>query len=387
MRIVIDYRPALRARTGVGEYIHQVARALSRTGDDRITVFTSSWKDRPPSALSAELPGVRVIDRRIPVRALNFCWHRLRWPPVEVLAAGEFDVAHSPHPLLLPSRSAAHVVTIHDLHFLSHAERTTREIRRDYPALAADHARRADRIIVVSRFAADEVRRVLDVAPDKIAVCPLGAPEWQTPPATSNPDGYILFLGTLDARKNIGGLIESYGRLRAKFPDAPRLVIAGSAGPEAARWLDAMAQPPLAGHVEYLGYVPDDRREALFKGARMFVLPSFEEGFGLPALEAMSAGVPVIVSRRGSLPEVVGDAGLLIDPDDPESLAEAMARMVNDSALGRTCAERGLARAREFSWPQTARDVRRAYEEAILVRRRRVQHSDPRAHRRDAHRH
>ena len=390
MRIVIDYRPALRARTGVGEYIHQVARGLARTGGDSITAFTSSWKDRPSSALSSELPDVRVIDRRIPVRILNFGWHRLHWPPVEALAAGEFDVAHSPHPLLLPSRSAAEVVTIHDLHFLAHPERTSGEIRRDYPALAAAHARRADRIIVSSQFAAGEVRRALDVSPDRIAVCPAGSPEWRTPPASADADGYILFLGTLGARKNIGGLLESYGRLLSRSDTSisvPRLVIAGGAGPDAARWLDAIAQPPLAGHVEYVGYVDADRREALFKGAQAFVLPSFEEGFGLPALEAMSAGVPVIASSRGSLPEVVGEAGLFIDPGDPESLADAMTRMTSDATLRRTCAARGLARSREFTWAQTARDVRRAYDDAVLARRLRVQHSEPGVHRRNAHRH
>ncbi len=115
-------------------------------------------------AVASELPGVRIVDRRVPVAALNFAWHRLRWPPIEALAGGEYDIAHSPHPLLLPARSAAQVVTIHDLHFLSHPERTSAEIRRDYPALVRAHARLADRIIVVSRFVAGEVQRVLGIA-------------------------------------------------------------------------------------------------------------------------------------------------------------------------------------------------------------------------------
>jgi hypothetical protein len=154
VRIAIDYRPALRARTGVGEYIHQVAAALAKAGRDDITLFSSSWKDRLAQSVAAELPHVRLVDRRIPVRALNLAWHRLEWPSIEGLTSREFDIAHSPHPLLLPSLQAATVVTIHDVHFLSHPERTSREIRRDYPGLAADHARRADRIIVSSHFAA-----------------------------------------------------------------------------------------------------------------------------------------------------------------------------------------------------------------------------------------
>ena len=228
MRIVIDYRPALRARTGVGEHIHQVTRELARNGDDEITLFSSSWKDRLPASLSAELPNVRMADRRIPVAALNLAWHRLRWPPVEAIAGGEYDIAHSPHPLLLPSRSAAQIVTIHDLYFLSHPERTSAEIRRDYPALVRSHADRADAIIVVSRFVAGEVQRRLGVTADRISVCMNGAPEWKTPPATLNSDGYLLYVGTLEPRKNVGGLLEAYGRLLARRTEG---AASGGCGP------------------------------------------------------------------------------------------------------------------------------------------------------------
>jgi glycosyltransferase involved in cell wall biosynthesis len=390
VRIVIDYRPALRARTGVGEHIHQVTRALARLGSDEITAFSSSWKDRVPAAVATELPGVRLVDRRVPVTALNLAWHRLRWPPIEALAGGEYDVAHSPHPLLLPSRSAAQVVTIHDLHFLTHPERTTGEIRRDYSALAHAHARRADRIIVVSRFVAGEVQRVLGVAGDRISICPNGGPLWKTPPAALHSHGYLLFMGTIEPRKNVGGLLKAYARLRARRADAPRLVIAGGADRESDAVLALMNQPPLAGHVEYRGYVSPSDREALFKGAQVFVLPSFDEGFGIPALEAMSAGVPVVVSNRGALPEVVGDAGLLVDPDDAESLAAALERMLGDANLRATCAQRGLDRARQFTWTQTARDVRRAYEDALLARRHRaplLAGAQSSIHSRNAHRH
>jgi glycosyltransferase involved in cell wall biosynthesis len=366
---VIDYRPALRARTGVGEYIHQAIKALARTGEDEITLFSSSWKDRPAADLRSELPNVRVVDQRIPVRALNLAWHRLGWPPVEAVAGGTYDVAHSPHPLLLPSRSAAQLVTIHDVHFLSHPERTSEEIRRDYPVLAATHARRADRIIVSSHFAAGEVQRAFNVETAKIAICPAGAPEWSSGPHGGDANGYILFMGTLDARKNIGGLLEAYGQLLSKNAAAPRLVIAGAASPDSAPWLEQIAQPPLAGHVEYLGYVPTDRRESLFRGVRLFVLPSFEEGFGLPALEAMAAGVPVVASTRGSLPEVVGEAGLLIDPDDTAALVDALERIISDDTLRKNLSYRGTQQAARFSWSRTAADIRQAYQDALLARR------------------
>src|SRR5688572_14473112 len=118
MRILVDYRPALRARTGVGEYIRHLVRAYSASHQDDVAVFTSSWKDRPATALGREL-GARVIDRRVPVCVLNYLWHRAGWPPVEAVA-GSFDVVHAAHPLIIPSRHAAQVVTIHDLFFLEH---------------------------------------------------------------------------------------------------------------------------------------------------------------------------------------------------------------------------------------------------------------------------
>jgi hypothetical protein len=143
LRILLDYRPALRERTGVGEYVHEIAAAVGRglLPADELVLFSSSWKDR----LGGTAPPGRRVDARVPVRLLNALWHRLEAPAVERFA-GAIDVAHSFHPLLIPSRAgpsrAARIVTVHDLDFLDHPERTRREIRRDYPALAADHARR-----------------------------------------------------------------------------------------------------------------------------------------------------------------------------------------------------------------------------------------------------
>jgi glycosyltransferase involved in cell wall biosynthesis len=371
VRIVIDYRPALRGRTGVGEHVHQVTRELCRLGTDQVTLFSSSWKDRLPPDLAAELPGARMADRRIPVTVLNFAWHRLGWPPIESVTGDGYDVAHSPHPLLLPARSAAQVITIHDLDFLAHPERTSAEVRRDYPALVQSHAAGADMIIVVSKFVAGDVQRRLGVPASRIAVCPNGAPDWNGPAALLRPDSYILFVGTLEPRKNVRGLLDAYAKLLARRPAAPRLAIAGRADPEATSLLEAMKAAPLAGRVDYRGYVSPVEREALYKGAQLLVMPSFNEGFGIPALEAMAAGVPVIASNRGALPEVVGDAGLLVNPDDTDEIAAAMERILTDWTLKATCASRGLERARRFTWAQTARDTRHAYERAIARRRER----------------
>lgn len=373
MRILVDYRPALRERTGAGEYVHELVRAYTRlAADDEVTVFTSSWKDRPAPHLTIEL-GSRIVDRRVPVRWLNYAWHRLEWPPVESLA-GTFDVVHAAHPLLIPARRAAQVVTIHDLFFLQEPGRTRAEIRRDYPALAGDHARRADAVVTPSRHTAGLIQQKLGVAANRIYLCSPGAPTWQTLGHEPHlpPDGYLLFVGTLEPRKNVATLIDAYARLVDAGRSMPRLVLAGRATPDARGLLDAIQRPPLAGHVEHRGYVPTAERERLYAGARLFVMPSFDEGFGLPVLEAMSAGIPVVASTGGSLPEVLGDAGALVEPSDVQGLAAAIDRMVNDTAYARACAEQGLRRANEFSWSRAAATARRAYVDALARRRART---------------
>jgi glycosyltransferase involved in cell wall biosynthesis len=368
MRILVDYRPALRSRTGVGEYVHQMVHAYTRMHDDAVAVFTSSWSDRPHPTVQADLRAY-VVDRRIPVRVLNLLWHRLGWPPVEWLA-GPIDVVHSQHPLIIPARRAARVVTIHDLFFLTNPERTRAEIRRDYAALARQHARRADAIVTSSQYTRRLISERFDVPPERIYVCSPGPPQWRTLGYRPNlpADGYILFVGTLEPRKNIGTLLDAYTRLRQRLPSAPRLVLAGRATAGAREWLDRIGRPPLQGHVESLGYVPDQQREAVYAGARALVLPSWDEGFGLPALEAMSAGVPVVVSTRGSLPEVVGAAGILIAPENVDGWAAALERLCTDPALTEARGRAGLEQARAFRWELGAATLRQAYLEAVARR-------------------
>jgi glycosyltransferase involved in cell wall biosynthesis len=370
VRVLIDYRAALRERSGVGEYTHELVEALAATIEPSaldLTIFSSSWKDR--LQFQGRQPGrVRTIDRKVPVSLLNFAWHRLEWPPAEVLAGRAFDVTHSLHPLLLPARHAAQVVTIHDLDFLVHPERTRAEIRRDYGALAADHARRADGVIVVSRFTASEVQRRLDVPPEKISVCSPGAPPWPARQAAPR-DGYVLFMGTLEPRKNVGGLFDAYERLVARLRNPPPLVLAGNTTEASLPWLERASRPPLGGHVRHIGYVSPRDRRRVYESARLLVQPSFEEGFGIPVLEAMTLGVPVVASNRGALPEVLADAGALVDPDNSDDLANAIQRVLDDEEYAVSAAAKGVERAKAFSWQQTARHVYEAYRRAIEHRR------------------
>ena len=381
MRILIDYRPALRHRTGVGLWVARLVDALAaRPGADatQITVFSSSWTDRLVAALPA---GVSAVDRRVPVSLLNWLWHRREWPAVETLASGSFDVVHSPSPLLIPARHAARLVTIHDVDFLEHPERGVREIRRDYAGLARAHAHRADCVVVPSAHTADEVTRRLGLQRDHIVVCPNGAPDW---PARRHPpaEGHLLFVGTLAPRKNIDRLLAAYARVRERRPDTPRLVLAGPSTPEPGRMLDDLTRPPLAGHVLHEGYVDDRRLRALYEKAVLLVLPSLDEGFGIPALEAMAVGVPVVASARGALPEVVGDAGLLVDPLDVSALAGALERVLSDDSLRARLSAAGVVRANRFSWRASADALVGAYAQA--AERRRARHATKGA---DANRH
>jgi len=375
VRFLLDYRPALRERTGVGEFVHQLARVLAM-GPDEVTVFSASWKDRLDPRAAVELSRARIVDRRIPVRLLNAAWLRAGWPSVEQLCGRRFDVVHSPNPVALPTREAASVITVHDLDFLDHPERAWAEMRRDYPAAVRAGASKADAVVVPSQHTAEQVVGRLGVPADRVFVCPLGLPPGWTDlprpeavPARDRTAGrHLLFVGTLTARKNVGGLLDAYQQVVAQNPDAPRLVMAGGAQPEAARWLERIGAPPLAGRVQYVGYVTGERRRTLFLEAAMLVLPSFDEGFGLPVLEAMALGVPVVVSNRGALPEVAGDAGLVVDPDQHGQIAEAITRLLADPPLAVRLGSAGRERARAYSWERTAALIREAYASALAQR-------------------
>jgi glycosyltransferase involved in cell wall biosynthesis len=367
VRILLDYRPALVRRTGVGQYVDALARALVPLlhPGDTLTLFSSSWKDRLDPA---RVPGALTRDARIPVHVLNYAWHRLNWPPIEMVA-GAADVVHTFHPLLMPARRAAQVVTLHDLYFLDRSDARAVEVRRDYASLASAHANRADAVIANSEYTAVQAAERLGVPPDRITVCVPGAPAWNARPAPL-PGGPVLILGSDEPRKNLPGAVRAYARFARRLSQPPPLVIAGRLNDPAAL-RSVISECGIGDRVRPLGYVDDAAREGLYREASMLLIPSFEEGFGLPALEAMTVGVPVVAAARGALPEVVGEAGILVQPEDLDAIAVAMARVVEDTTFARDLVERGRQRARRFSWMSSAGRLLEAYRAAIARRERR----------------
>ena len=371
VRVLVDYRPALRARTGIGEYVHELARALTSGAGASVdlTLFSSSWRDRVAAEVTAELPRVRVVDRRIPVAALTWSWHRRGWPAIEWLAGAQ-DVVHSPTPLLLPARRAARVVTVFDLYFLTQPAAVHGATQRDFAALVGDHVRQADHVVAGSHYAAGLVTGALGVAANRVTTTPLGAPEWAADVRATRGTSTgrtFLFLGTLETRKNVGLLLDAYELLLARRRDVPPLVLAGGLGAGGDAWVDRATRAPLASHVTLTGYVSDTRRRALYADARAVVVPSIDEGFGLPALEAMACGVPVVATPVGALPEVLGDAGLFAPLGAPDAWAAALDACTDETRV-RNLSARGLRQAARYRWADTAAATLIAYRAAVATR-------------------
>ncbi len=357
VRIVLDYRPALRQRTGVGEFVHQLARALA-TEALRPDAATTWRFCRPrgriglPRSLRRELAHVEILDRRVPVRAITWSWNHLGWPPVEWLT-GAADVVHAQTPLLIPARGAARVITIHDLDFLHHPDRAHAEMRRDFPGLVQGHARRADQIVVSSRYAAGEVVRQLGVAARPAhGLLTRRAGVGRRRCARNAPGrirATILFLGTRRAAKKRRRLARGLRQAPRPRPDAPPLVIAGRCRRGAAPLLERAARRPSRAPSIFAATSATSDRPALYRDARMLVLPSFEEGFGLPILEAMACGVPVVISNRGSLPEVAGTPPRRWRRTTSMGSHRKWRRCSMTTWQGQR-ASRGLAEAAKFTW-------------------------------------
>ena len=368
--IALDARLAhYRRESGIGQYIVHLAHWLPRLDPDRVYTILRSRKDR---ANLAAAPNARRFDLWTPSH------HRFEQLalPIEMARVG-CDLLHSPdfipplHTLPCPVRGRyRRVITVHDLTFLRYPHFLTAESRRYYNGQITHAVTIANHILADSHATKADLIDLLGAPAAKITVVWL-APDARfrpQPPRSSRPgwpDRYLLFVGAFEPRKNVAGLLSAYRILLDRNASAPPLVIAGRRGWLFDETLARVERLGLRERVLFLDAPADDDLVALYNGAAMLVQPSHYEGFGLPVLEGMACGVPVVISDRGSLPEIAGGAALAVNPDDAGALADAIERLLDDPTLGEQLRQKGLARAAAFTWERCARETLDVYNSLI----------------------
>jgi len=369
MRVCLDISAALGQGAGIGRYTRELALALhALPGGPELVLFHNRQPGRIPRRLG-DLPRFKVPcgDRTWRILALS----GLRVPGMR-RAGYHFDLFHGPD-TLAPSLPQRKIITIHDLSPLVYPQHHTL-LHRSYVRWSLPRlVKRASAVIAVSNATKHDLVERLGLAPGKIHVVPNGVDHKHFHPLNKEEAGavaeslgvtppYILSLGTLEPRKNLSALFEAYARLGL---GAPQMVLAGAKGWGRDSVFDLARRLDIAGRVRFTGHVPDRALPALYAGAELFVYPSLYEGFGLPVLEALACGVPTIAGRTSSLPEVAGDAALLVDPPDAERLAQAIKGLLENPELRSDLRVRSLRRAARFSWERTAGETMAVYQSVL----------------------
>ncbi len=372
--VALDATSLLGPRTGVAALTAALADGLAPRDDLSVSAFAVTWRGR--AGLADLLPeGVRpATGRPMAARPLRELWRRWDRPAIEAWI-GAVDVVHGPNFVVPPARRAAAVVTIHDLtawRFPDLVDGATAA----YPALVARALDRGAWVHSPSRSVADEVVAELGADPARVVVVPNGAPDLgRHGPGRDAARGrllagaerYVLAVGTVEPRKDLPGLVRAFDAVAADDPDL-RLLIAGPDGWGAEALTDAVTAAVHGGRIVRTGWVDDDDRAALLRGAAVVAYPSVYEGFGLVPLEAMVAGVPVVTTRVGGIPEVVGDAAELVDVGDTDALADALQRLLSDETRRAELIAAGHQRRTRFSWAQTVEGVAALYHQAAQSR-------------------
>ena len=370
--VYFDISAAVHRRAGLGRYAESLARALLPLLDERLAFFYNREAGNEP------LAGLE----RVPTRTVSLGykpWRMLVWlgqaahVGFDQLVPGA-ELFHATEHLLLPLHGAPTVLTVHDLIFRRYPAHHKRLNRWYLNATMPLFSRRAGHIIAVSEQSKRDVVEAYGIPPDKITVIyeaadPRFCPQ---PPATVTtvreriglPERYVLFVGTIEPRKNLARLLAAFERVRAAgLTDA--LVIVGKRGWLYDAFFAQLEGSPARDAVIFPGFVPDADLPAVYAGAQVLAFPSEFEGFGLPVLEAMACGTPVICSNTSSLPEVAGDAALLIDPLDTNTLTDALERVLQDETLREQMRGRGLTQAGRFSWVRAAEETLAVYQKVM----------------------
>ena len=366
MRIAIDARK-LRD-FGIGTYIRNILTGLSRL--DRETDYVVFC--RPDDVESGDVLGrnFRMVPETAPLYSVS---EQFRVPMA--LAREGVRMLHEPHYVLPPLVRCRSVVTIHDCIHLMFPQYLPSRLAYVYAKASMwSAARKANRILTVSEASKRDILRFFDVRPEKVAVIYNAIDERFLAPADPGrmdqarqryqlDHPFVLYVGNIKPHKNIERLIDAFGRARAACPDGLTLIIIGDEISKYPGLRQSVHKHRLDKHVRFLGFQPAETLSAFYHLAHAFVFPSLYEGFGLPPLEAMACGTPVVTSNVSSLPEICGGAALLVDPYDVEAIAAGIRQAVTDEPLRRDLIARGLARARSFSWEQSVRQIHQIYME------------------------
>ena len=375
--IGLDYTAAVHQAAGIGRYVREMTRALvTLRPDSELRLFVAGARTvrlPPPPGQAVYRPS--PLSERTHARL----WHRLRLPlPVE-LWTGPLDLFHACDFTLPPTRSRVRtVLTIYDLAYERYPAETMPGMARYLSAVVPRSARRADHVIAISEATRADLIDLYHLPPEKISVAYPGVePRFHPRPDAGEeaalraryglPEApFVLTVGTLQPRKNHLRLVRAFARLEASLRKQTRLVIAGGAGWAYRSVQEEVVRLGLEEQVIFTGFVADADLPALYRLATVFAYPALYEGFGLPVLEAMACGVPVVAANTSSLPEITGpEAALLVDPFDVDGIASALARLLSDEALRLSLREKGPVRAGQFTWARTAMAVWGAYERLL----------------------
>ncbi len=373
MHITIDYTPAAHQRAGIGRYARGLVDALA--GLNPPHQFTLLVLGRAGLYhLPAHLPRnfrLRIVP--LSDRWATVLWYRLRLPfPVEILA-GRADLFHGPS-FTLPPSLAPGMVTVHDLSFLRYPQGAHPPLLAWLGKAVPRSLRRARHVLADSENTRADLMELMHIPPERITVIGAGVDDRFRPvrdPAVLKktqqryrlPERFVLGMSTLEPRKNFTGLIAAFDQLACNPAHADvQLVIAGGKGWNYEPIFAAARSSPFRGRIHLPGFVADEDLPSLYSLARLFAFPSHYEGFGIPVLEAMACGTPVVCANNSSLPEVAGDAALMAGAADVPGLASAIEGILVDSSLRERLIERGFAQARRFTWEAAARRLLAVYE-------------------------
>jgi glycosyltransferase involved in cell wall biosynthesis len=366
LSVGFDATPLLGHPTGVGVFCAGALSGLSGLPDLEVSAFAVSWRRRRRIGALVP-PGVPTRQWPMPARPLHAAWAHGSRPPVEWFI-GPHDVVHGSNFVVPPTVRAARVLTVHDLTVVLYPELCDAATLA-YPDLIRRAVAAGAWVHTPSQYVADQVVAELAVDPERvrsvhhgIPVLPAGRPPGAPPPVTL-PEGcrrYVLAVGTVEPRKDYPLLVEAFTPVAAAHPDVA-LVVVGADGWGAERFGAAVAASPVRNRIVRTGYLDDRDLAATLRSAAVLAYPSLYEGFGFPPLQAMAAGVPVVATSAGAIPEVVGDGALLVDPGDLDGLAGAMARALDGGPAIGQLVKRGRARSGTFSWERCAEGLAALY--------------------------